>query len=548
MKRGEGMTAPLRLREYRLLFSGQCVSNLGDWLDFIALAVLIAYVWDMGPAALAALSVAIAIPWVFVSPFSGVLVDRWPKKRVLIGSDLLRAAIVACLIVAPSLPVLLILVFLKTSAATFFGPAEQATIRMLVPESQLHSANALSQLVQQSTKVIGPAIGGLLVAVTSPRVAFGVDAATFLLSALILARMRPIDDPAAGSEDEDEEETGYWAELREGLAYIRARRALVLCIAGFGSTIFLLFCFDSLSPLAFQELGVSKALFGLAVAGIGAGGVLGTIAVGRYGGEVNPFVLLGGGTAIVGACVGLVGTALVTDLELPPWLWTPVLMVVGIASAGILVAAPTIIQKETPPELMGRVSTTATSIPTGFQMFAPIFGAALAEWQSVGFVFTLAGGALAVLGVGVLLSRVPVGVGVEIEAVADVAVAASGVEDPGPAREDAPQGAATAPAQASSGSEELAAEPVVVAGATKGNGRTGIARPEHNKEAYMSDLDTLKNAGFNLDELSPEQVEAVGNLSQDELDTLAAIRGKLNADPEVAGHARAVAGDGNFVW
>jgi MFS family permease len=209
----EGMSAPLRQREFRLLFSGQCVSNLGDWLDFIALAVLIAYVWDMGPAALAALSIAIAIPWIFVAPFSGVLVDRWPKKQVLIGSDLVRAVVVAGLIFAPSLPLLVALVALKTTVATFFQPAEQATIRIIVAEAQLHQANALSQLVQQSTKVIGPALGGLIVAVASPRVAFGVDAATFLVSAAILARMRPIDDPLARGEDEADE-GGYWAELR----------------------------------------------------------------------------------------------------------------------------------------------------------------------------------------------------------------------------------------------------------------------------------------------------------------------------------------------
>ncbi len=537
------MSAPLRLREYRLLFSGQIVSNLGDWLDFIALAVLVAYVWEMGPASLAAVSIAIAIPWIFVAPFSGVLVDRWPKKRVLIGSDLLRAVIVAGFVIAPSLPVLLALIALKTTVATFFAPADQATIRILVPETQLHAANALSQLVQQSTKVIGPALGGLLVAVTSPRVAFAVDAATFLVSAAILSRMLPIDDPSArraGGEDDDEQ-GGYWAELREGLAYIAGRRALILCIAGFGATIFLLFCFDTLSPLAFQQLGVSKALFGLAVAGIGAGGVIGTIAVGRYGGDVNPFALLGGGTAIVGCCVALVGLALVTDLALAPWLWTPVLMVVGVASAGILVASPTIIQKETPPELMGRVSTSASAIPTGLQMFAPIAGAALAQWQSVGFVFATAGGALAVLGIGVLAARVPVGAGVGLAAVADVVEAAH--------RAEPDSAAARAPQPASSGSE-VAAVPAVLAGETKGNGRARVARSHYDKEEHMSDLDILKSAGFNLDELSPDQVEAVGNLSRDELETLAAIRGKLNAEPDVAGHAasRAVAGDGNFVW
>jgi MFS family permease len=531
------MSAPLRLREYRLLFSGQVVSNLGDWLDFIALAVLIAYVWEMGASALAALSIALAIPWIFVAPLSGVLVDRWPKKQVLIGSDLLRAAIVACLVVAPSLPVLLVLVFLKTCVATFFGPAQQSTIRRLVPEAQLHQANALSQLVTQSTKVIGPAIGGLLVAVTSPRVAFGVDAATFLLSAAILTRMRPIDDPRAARDARgagDEEEGGYWTELREGLRYIAARRALVLCIAGFGATIFLLFCFDTLSPLAFQQLGVSKALFGLAIAGIGAGGVLGTIAIGRYGGEVNPFILLGGGTLVVGCCVALVGTALVADLGAPPWIWTPLLTVVGVASAGILVASPTIIQKETPPELMGRVSTCASSIPTGLQMFAPIAGAALAEWQSVGFVFTTAGCVLALLGFALVAARVPVGIGVDLQAVAEMAGAAS---DP---RGDSPP-------SASSGSEQVvAAVPAVMAGATKSNGRTTIVRPQPNKEACMSNVDKLRGAGMTI---TDDQADAVALLSDDEVDTLVAVKGKLDGSDEVAGHMRATDDTtGGFVW
>src|ERR1700710_1847383 len=106
----------------------------------------------MGPSAFAALSIAIAIPWIAVAPFAGVWVDRWPKRAVLIGADLARAAVVTGLVFAPSLGVLLVLVFLKTSFATFFSPAEQATIRVVVPEEQLLAANSLSQFVMQATK------------------------------------------------------------------------------------------------------------------------------------------------------------------------------------------------------------------------------------------------------------------------------------------------------------------------------------------------------------------------------------------------------------
>src|SRR6185503_10480397 len=99
---------------FRLLFSAQVVSNLGDWLDFLALAVLIAYVWHKGPGSLAALAIVIAVPWIVVAPFSGVLADRWPKRATMIGADLARAAIVIGFVFAPNVPVLLALVCLKT--------------------------------------------------------------------------------------------------------------------------------------------------------------------------------------------------------------------------------------------------------------------------------------------------------------------------------------------------------------------------------------------------------------------------------------------------
>ena len=187
-----GMSAPLRERDFRLLFSGQVVSNLGDWLDFLALAVLIAYVWEKGAGALAALAIVIAVPWIVVAPFSGVLADRWPKRTVMVGSDLARAAIVFGFIFAPNLQVLLALVFLKTCFSTLFAPAEQASIRMIVREDLLYAANSLSQLVEQSTKVIGPALGGVLVSFWTPDTAFAIDAVTFLVSAAILSRLGAI--------------------------------------------------------------------------------------------------------------------------------------------------------------------------------------------------------------------------------------------------------------------------------------------------------------------------------------------------------------------
>lgn len=415
--RGKGMSAPLRHRQFRLLFSGQLVSNLGDWLDFLALAVLIAYVWHKGPASLAALAIVIAVPWIVVAPFAGVLADRWPKRALMIGADLARAAIVTGYVFAPDVGVLLVLVGLKTVCSTLFSPAEQATIRIVVPEEQLHAANALAQLVVQSTKVIGPTLGGLLVAISSPRTAFAVDAATFVCSAAILSRLGPISAHAGQVHDEEADDFaagGIWRELVEGTRYIASRPALLTCIASFSAATFLLLAFDSLSPLAFRQLGVSRALFGIAIASIGLGGVVGATAVGRLAADINPFILMGGGSVIVGGLVSLMGAALLTKAGVSHLVWAPVLLAVGVASAGVLIAVPTIIQRETPPELMGRVSATATSVPTVFQLAGPIVGAAVASWQGIGFTFIAAGGGLAGIGGIVMMLRPAVGVGVGV--------------------------------------------------------------------------------------------------------------------------------------
>src|SRR5439155_7380515 len=178
-----GIFAPLRIRPFRLLFFGQVVSNLGDWIDYLAIVVLIAYRWHFGAAALAAFAISMAVPAAVVAPFSGVLADRWPKRVVMVGCDLARAGIVLGLIFAPNIFVLLALVFAQMTFGTLFSPAEQATIRSTVPETDLMAANSVSLLGLQTAKVVGPAIGGLLVGLWGPSVAFAVDSASFLVSA-----------------------------------------------------------------------------------------------------------------------------------------------------------------------------------------------------------------------------------------------------------------------------------------------------------------------------------------------------------------------------
>jgi MFS family permease len=416
--------APLRHRTFRLLFSGQLISNVGDWLDFLALVVLIAYTWHRGPGSLAALAVTIAIPWAIAGPLMGVLVDRWPKRPVLIGADLLRAVIVTGLIFAPSIWVLLPLVFLKTLVSTAFAPAQQATIRATVPEQDLLAANSLSQLATQITKVAGPALGGLIVAVWSPRVAFGVDAATFLVSAAVLSRLPRLEIAAS----EEHERGSFLTELRAGLGYVARNRTLTLAIGSMSATVFLVFTFDTLSPLALRALGFGPSLFGLAVAGIGFGAVVGALAIGSFGRRIDPFALLGGSKAVAGVLVALIGLGAVASLSISAYAWLPVVLGIGLASAGVLVAFPTILQLETPAHMMGRVYSTASAIPTTLQMVAPILGALVASAVGVGWVLLVSGSALAALGLAVLLVAPRIGARESVPPALDIGLGLSTAE------------------------------------------------------------------------------------------------------------------------
>jgi MFS family permease len=392
--------APLQHRPFRFLFTGQVISDLGDWLDVIALFTLIVYRWNLGASALAILSVALALPWAIIAPLAGVWADRWPRKAVMIGADLLRAVIVLGLVWAPNFYTVIAIVFMKGVVSTFFSPARQSTIRSIVAEENLLAASSLSQLSVQAAKVIGPAIGGFIVAASSPRTAFAVDSLSYLVSAAFLSRLPSLAPIASTSRAE---RSSFRADLREGLVYIFQRRALAVAVASMSAALFIIFTFDSLSVLALKDLGIGESLVGLAVGSIGLGTVVGAIMIGQWGKSLPAFKIMGIGKVIVGTMVGGIGGAVILSFSGTGISWILVWMVIGLGASAIIVPYSYILQVETPPELVGRVFATANGVQTVFQLLAPPLGALIAEFLGVGFVFATAGAALAVLGLAVLL-------------------------------------------------------------------------------------------------------------------------------------------------
>ena len=203
---------------YRNLWLGSLVSQLGDWFNLIAAAGLIARLTGSG-VAVSALFLARFLPLFLFSPFAGVLADRYDRRRIMIISDLLRAATVAAFILVRSpdqVWLFYLLTILQFTLSALFTPARSAVLANVVEREDLVKANALDSLTWSSMLALGAFIGGVVAGLFGADVAFLADAATFLLSAWFVSRIL-----LPRSEKEKKKLSGSWLEFLDGLKYLR---------------------------------------------------------------------------------------------------------------------------------------------------------------------------------------------------------------------------------------------------------------------------------------------------------------------------------------
>src|SRR5690349_19237491 len=188
------MMRVLREREFRLLWLGQSASTVGDRLVFVALAL---YVTEIGtPTDVGIVLAAHAFPLVAFVLLGGVWADRLPRNKVMVGTDLIRFSahgLLAVLIFSGAVEIWQIVAIEAVfgAAEAFFRPAYTGLMPQTVPEELLQEANAATALVNTLAEFIGPALATALVLGVGAGWAFALDAATFLVSAALLIRVRP---------------------------------------------------------------------------------------------------------------------------------------------------------------------------------------------------------------------------------------------------------------------------------------------------------------------------------------------------------------------
>ena len=375
------------------LLSAQLPADFADWLDFVAVGALLAFVWQEGPLSFAWLALAMGLPYVLIGPFAGALVDRSDLGRVLVFSNLGRGAMTFAAAFAPDAVVLLLIVFARNAVDAFFTPAKQAAIQALVPAKDLMAANGISHAINQASKVAGPALGGLLLLFLAPKEIFLANACVSLVAALLLLGLgKQLRSSTIVSENRS-----LVFDVKAGLSEFRRKPALLIGLILMAFGYFFLFLYDSLIPLLTRVLHYDESIFGLAIAAAGGGGVLASLAVGAWSSERAPFWLMGFGFLISGPLAILLGAAPQGEAALPWGIYVAAFAMLGAATAAVVVPFRTIIQREASPDKIARVSSTCEAVTVSVMLVAPFLGAAIAEVYSVGIAFVTGGGALILL-------------------------------------------------------------------------------------------------------------------------------------------------------
>ncbi len=340
-----------------------------------------------------------SLPYVLFGAFAGVLVDRFDKRRLMIAVDVLRAALVLAvpLVATRSLPAVFALSFAIATAGVFFEPAKLAMLPEIVTPGKLLRANSLLATSENLTEILGWAFAGALLASVSTSVAFRLDAVTFAVSALALLLMRYRAPVYAAAELTAH---AFWDELREGFHFLARDRGLranttmiVVCVAGLGAAYPLTFLF------AVNVLDGGAGAFGALEAIVGAGFLLGSLALVALASRVRKGRVMIAGLAVMGASLALVATTGSVLLAAVPF------AIFGTANAVVLIAVDTYLQQVVPNGMRGRVLGTRFTLTQGTYAVSVLVGGALAGVVDVRILFVVAGAIVALSSLVGLLTR-----------------------------------------------------------------------------------------------------------------------------------------------
>jgi MFS family permease len=380
-------------RNFRLLYIGQTVSQLGDWFNSVAVFALLLDLTGSATA-VAWMMIVQFLPVAIVGPMAGVVVDRVDRRRVMIAADLLRGFLMLGLLLVhrrDDVWIAYVVMTLSVSAQAFFEPARVATIPNITSAEELMPANAVASATWSAMLAIGASVGGLVTAIAGREAAFVVNALSFFASAYFINKTRFDSTPRPSPRVPGILALSGIPDLLEGVRYIRRHShvaALLFVKAGWGLAGGVLLLLTIFGQRVFQIGGSTAAGIGILYGARGIGAALGPIALRWILGQ-QPLTL----RRTIGPAFFMIG-AFYMALSVAPTLPIAALCILLAHFGGSIlwVFSTVLLQMEVPDRFRGRVFAAELALVTltsSMSSYLTAYALDRAGWSPRSMAFTL---------------------------------------------------------------------------------------------------------------------------------------------------------------
>jgi len=371
----------LKIKPVRNLWLAQVVSVFGDFLAIFAVLSYVSFNLRASAAQVTLISVSFMIPFALIGPVAGVFVDRWNVKRTMIASDLIRAALALSLVFAGSLGQIYAILFLLSTVSTFFVPAQSVTLRTIVPPEGLLAANALVQQAFQVMRIISPALAGAMVGWFGASSCYYIDTLSFIFSASMIATIAIAREPVVPAKGSHPLKS-VLNDLLAGVKFIFTHPTISFVILAMAAGMFAVACFGPLIAVYVRdELQATSLVFGIINSLIGVGMIFGTLALSRFGKQVSKTHLALWGLFTMGAFVVVMAAFKTIPAA------SAGMLGLGIGVIFVIVSAQTIMQGQTPMEMVGRVSSSFMAVLSIAQLVGLVISGSLAQTLGIRNLF-----------------------------------------------------------------------------------------------------------------------------------------------------------------